>query len=163
MPSFDVVNKIDLQQVDNAINNARKAIVTRWDFRNTKTEIELNKKDNSIHIVTEDEMKMKAIEEAIGSALYKVGIDSKAVSYGEIEPTSNTMVKRDAKIVEGIEQDVARKIVKMIKDAKIKVQAAIQGDQVRVTGKSIDDLQEVIAMLKSADLEVPLQFVNMKR
>lgn len=163
MPSFDVVNKIDLQQVDNAINNARKAIVTRWDFRNTKTEIELNKKDNSIHIVTEDEMKMKAIEEAIGSALYKVGIDDKAVSYGEIEPTSNTMVKRDAKIVEGIEQDVARKIVKMIKDAKIKVQAAIQGDQVRVTGKSIDDLQEVIAMLKSADLEVPLQFVNMKR
>ncbi len=163
MPSFDVVNKIDHQQVDNAINNARKAITTRWDFRNTKTEIELNKKENSIHIVTEDEMKMKAIEEAVGTAFFKAGIDPKAVTYGEPQPTSNTMVKLDAKIIEGIEQDIAKKIVKMIKDTKKKVQAAIQGDQVRITAKSIDDLQEVISLLKSADLEVPLQFVNMKR
>jgi len=163
MPSFDVVNKIDLQQVDNAINNARKTIVSRWDFRNTKTEIELNKKDNTIRIVTEDDMKLKAIEEAIGSALFKVGIDSKAIHFGKPEPTSHAMIKQDAKIVEGIEQDTAKKMVKMIKDTKMKVQAAIQGDQVRVTAKSIDDLQEVISLLKSADLEVPLQFVNMKR
>jgi uncharacterized protein YajQ (UPF0234 family) len=163
MPSFDVVNKIDHQQVDNAINNARKAIVSRWDFRNTKTEIELNKKENSIHIVTEDEMKMRAIEESIESALFKVGIDPKAVTYGTVQATSNTMVKMDAKIIEGIEQEIAKKIVKLIKDTKLKVQSAIQGDQVRVTAKSIDDLQEVISLLKSSDLEVPLQFVNMKR
>lgn len=163
MPSFDVVNKIDHQQVDNAINNARKAIVARWDFRNTKTEIELNKKENTIHIVTEDDMKVRAIEESIESALFKVGIDPKAVTYGTIQPTSNTMVKMDAKIIEGIDQEIAKKIVKLIKDTKLKVQAAIQGDQVRVTAKSIDDLQEVIALLKSAELEIPLQYVNMKR
>jgi len=163
MPSFDVVNEVDLQEVDNAVNNAMKILTNRYDFRGSNTDIALNKKDKRLNITTEDEMKLKAVEETLAGALVKRGLSPKIFDYGEIEQGSQGMVKRTVRIQEGIEKDLAKKIVKMIKDAKLKVQAQIQDDQIRVTGKSIDDLQEVIGMLKAKDLEVPLQFTNMKR
>lgn len=163
MPSFDVVNRIDMQEVDNAINNTKKEITTRYDFRNSKTEITLNKKDKRIHIVTDDEMKMRAIMDMLGVNFHRRGVDIKCLSPKEIEQTSHLQIKRDIDIIEGIEKETAKKIVKMIKDMKLKVQAAIQDEQVRVTAKKIDELQAVIQMLKESDLEIPLQYVNMKR
>ncbi len=148
--------------MDNAVNMTRKTISTRYDFRKSKTEITLNKKEKRIHILTEDEMKMKAVEDDLIGKCVKRKIDPKALDYKEIEPTSKGMIKRDILIREGIDIDTARKIVKMIKALKLKVQAQIQDQQVRVTGKKIDDLQSIIGMLKESNLEVPLQYVNMK-
>lgn len=162
MPSFDVVNEVDLQEVDNAVNNTRKLLETRYDFRGSKSEITLNKKEKSIHILTEDEMKLRAIEETLAGNLIKRKLSPKVLEYKGIEATSNGMVKRDARLVEGIEMDMARKIVKLVKETGLKVQAQIQDEQVRVTAKKIDDLQAVIAMLREKKLDVPLQFVNMK-
>ena len=162
MPSFDIVNKVDLQEVDNAVNNTRKMTQTRYDFRGSKTEIELNRKDSKINILTEDSMKMKAIENELIANLVKRKVDAKSVKFGEPERAAGDMVKLDAEIIAGIDKETARKIVKMIKETKMKVQAAIQEDQVRVTGKKIDDLQSVIALLKEKDLGVPLQYINMR-
>lgn len=162
MPSFDIVNKVDLQEVDNALNNTRKMTQTRYDFRGSKTEIELNRKDSRISILTEDSMKMKAIENELISNLVKRKVDAKSVKFGDPERAAGDMVKLDAEILAGIDKETARKIVKMIKETKMKVQAAIQEDQVRVTGKKIDDLQSVIALLKEKDLGVPLQYINMR-
>jgi len=162
MPSFDIVNKVDLQEVDNAVNNTRKMTQTRYDFRGSKTGIELNRKDSKISILTEDNMKMKAIEGELIGNLVKRQVDAKSVKFGEPERAAGDMVKLDAEIIAGIDKETARKIVKMIKETKMKVQAAIQEDQVRVTAKKIDDLQKVIALLKEQDLGVPLQYVNMR-
>ena len=162
MPSFDVVNKVDLQELDNAVNMTKKVIETRYDFRKSKTEITLNKKEMRLHIVTEDDMKLKAVQGELAGNLVRRKIDAKTVAYGEVEPTSKGMIKQDARLREGIDKDTARKIVKLIKDRKLKVQAQIQDQQVRVTGKKIDDLQAIISMLKEQDLDVPLQYVNMK-
>ncbi|MCL4694505.1 MAG: YajQ family cyclic di-GMP-binding protein [Candidatus Hydrogenedentes bacterium] len=162
MPSFDIVNKVDLQEVDNAVNITKKVVDTRYDFRGSDTEITLDKKGMRIAITTEDTMKLQAIEDTLAGNLVKRKVSPKVLDYGEVEPTSKGHVKREAKIVEGIETDLARKIVKMIKDQKLKVQAQIQDQQVRVTGNKIDDLQKVIQMLKEQELNVPLQYVNMK-
>jgi uncharacterized protein YajQ (UPF0234 family) len=162
MPSFDIVNKVDLQEVDNALNNTRKMTQTRYDFRGSKTEIELNRKDSKISILTEDSMKMKAIENELIANLVKRKVDAKSVKFGDPERAAGDMVKLDAEILAGIDKETARSIVKMIKETKMKVQAAIQEDQVRVTGKKIDDLQSVIALMKEKDLGVPLQYINMR-
>jgi uncharacterized protein YajQ (UPF0234 family) len=162
MPSFDIVNQIDLQEVDNAVNITKKTVANRYDFRGIETEITLNKKEKSLNLVTGDDMKMRALEEMLNTNLVRRSISAKAFDYGEVEPTSKGAVKRTVKIRDGIDMDTARDIVKRIKGMKIKVQAQIQDQQVRVTGKKIDDLQSVIAMLKEADLPVPLQYVNMK-
>ena len=162
MPSFDIVNKIDAQSLDNAINNARKEIINRYDFRDSKTTIELDKKANSLHIITENEMKIKAIEDILMQRLSKQGIDPQSLDLGKQQYAAGSMVKKDIKIVEGIEKETAKKIVKAIKDLKIKVEPSIMEDQVRVSAKKIDDLQEVIAAMKRSDFGVPLQFVNMK-
>lgn len=162
MPSFDIVSRIDMQEVDNAVNQTRKVITTRYDFRGSKTEITLHKPEKRIHVLTEDEMKMKAVQDELVGGMVRRKVDPKALDYGEIEPTSKGMIKRDIRIREGIDMDTARKIVKMIKGLKLKVQAQIQDQQVRVSGKKIDDLQAVIAMVKKEDLAIPLQYVNMK-
>ena len=162
MPTFDIVNKVDLQEVDNAVNNTRKMTQTRYDFRGSRTTIELNRKDSRINILTEDTMKLKAIENELISNLVKRGVDAKAVKFGEHERAAGDMVRAAAQVIAGIDTDTARKIVKLIKDMKLKVQSAIQEDQVRVSGKKIDDLQKVIAMLREQDLGVPLQYVNMR-
>ena len=162
MASVDIVNKLDLQEVDNAVNNTMKLLQTRYDFRGSKSEVTLNKKEKTLRILTEDEMKLRAIEETLASNFIKRKLSPKLLEYKNIEPTSNAMVRRDARLVEGIEMDMAKSIVKLIKEMGLKVQAQIQDEQVRVQGKKIDDLQAVIQMLRDKNLEVPLQFVNMK-
>ncbi|MFQ5800039.1 MAG: YajQ family cyclic di-GMP-binding protein [Bacteroidota bacterium] len=163
MASFDVVSRVVMQEVDNAVNMTRKAILTRYDFRQSKTEISLNKNDKTIHVVTEDEMKMRAVQEALVGNFVKRKLDVKCLDPKEIRMASHGMVEREFAIKEGVDTETARKIVKLIKGKNLKVQAAIQDNQVRVAGKSIDDLQAVIKMIREANLGIPLQFVNMMR
>lgn len=162
MASFDIVNEIDRQEVDNAVNNTVKEISTRYDFRGLHTEVTFHSKENRIHIVAAEKMKMQAVKEMLIKNFVKRGIDSKVLDFGDEEGTSLGQLKMDVKLKEGIDRETAKKIVKEIKDTKLKVQAQIQDDQVRVNGKKIDDLQAVIAHLKSKDMGVPLQFTNMK-
>lgn len=162
MPSFDVVSKIDHQTLDNAINVARKEIITRFDFRDSKSTIELNKKDMNIQIVTENEMRINSIIDVIRSRMVKQKLDPVCLDFGKDEYASGNMIRKDIKIKEGIDKETAKKMVKDIKESKLKVQAQIMDDQLRVTGKKIDDLQEVMALLRGGKYELPLQFVNMK-
>jgi len=163
MPSFDIVSRIDLQEVDNAVNITRKAILARFDFRQSKTEITLDKKEKKIRVTTEDDMKMRAVQEGLIENLVKRKVDTKGLEVKPSQMAAQGMIQREIAIKEGVDSDTARNIVKMIKDKKLKVQAAIQESQVRVTGKKIDDLQEVIQMLRAANLPIPLQFVNTQR
>ncbi|MCK4577148.1 MAG: YajQ family cyclic di-GMP-binding protein [Candidatus Marinimicrobia bacterium] len=162
MPSFDIVNQVDMQEVDNAINNTYKAVARRYDFKGTNTKITLDKQARNIHMVTGEDMKMEALRDMLVENFAKRGLSGKNLSFGPMDSTSHGNVKRDVAINEGIDKDQARKIVKLIKDRKLKVQPAMQDNQVRVTGKKIDDLQTVIKLLKETDLPIPLQFVNMK-
>jgi len=163
MPSFDVVSRINMQEVDNAVNITTKTILTRYDFRNSKTAISLDKKDKKVLVTTEDDMKLRAVQDTLIENLVKRKVDRRCLDPKETEPAAHGMIKREIAIKEGVDTDNARTIVKMIKDKKLKVQAAIQDNQVRVTGKKIDDLQEVIQMLRGANLAIPLQFVNMQK
>lgn len=163
MPSFDIVSRIDLQEVDNAVNITKKAISARYDFRGSKTEITLDKKDKKLHVITEDEMKLRAVQDTLVENLVKRKVDRKCLDPKAVEMAAHGMVQREIAIKEGVDSDNARAIVKMIKDKKLKVQAAIQENQVRVTSKKIDDLQEVIQMVRGANMPIPLQFVNMQR
>ena len=163
MPSFDIVSRIDLQEVDNAVNITRKAILSRFDFRQSKTEITLDKKEKKIRVTTEDDMKMRAVQEGLIENLVKRKVDTKGLEVKLSQMAAQGMIQREISIKEGVDSDTARNIVKMIKDKKLKVQAAIQESQVRVTGKKIDDLQEVIQMLRAGNLPIPLQFVNTQR
>ncbi len=163
MPSFDIVNQIDLQEVDNAVNITKKAILSRYDFRQSKTAIVLDKKEKKIVITTEDEMKMRGVQDTLLENLVKRKVDTKCLESKASEMAAQGLIQREIAIKEGVDSDTARNIVKMIKERKLKVQSAIQENQVRVTGKKIDDLQEVIQMLRAAKLPIPLQFVNMQR
>lgn len=162
MPSFDIINRVELQEVDNAVNIAKKAILSRYDFRESKSEITLDKKEKKIWIITEDEMKMRAIQESLAENLAKRKVDTKCLEVKPQEMAARGMIRREVAIKEGIDSDTARTIVKLIKDQKLKVQAAIQDKQVRVSGKKIDDLQAIMKMLRSSKLPIPLQFVNMQ-
>ncbi|MCD8569254.1 MAG: YajQ family cyclic di-GMP-binding protein [Geovibrio sp.] len=162
MPSFDVVSEVDGQELDNAVNILKKEIENRYDFKGSNTTVELNKKDKKIHMVTNDDMKIKALREMLIGALIKRSIDPDCLDFKDPEPTGNRQFKRDVIVKEGLDKEVSKKIVKMIKDSKLKVQASIMDDKVRVQGKKIDDLQEVIQFLKTSELGIPLQYVNMK-
>lgn len=163
MASFDIVSRIDLQEVDNAVNITRKTIQSRFDFRESKTEIHLDKKEKKLRITTEDEMKMKSVQDTLLENLVKRKVDTKSLEAKEIQMAAQGMVQREIAIKEGVDADSARTIVKLIKGQNLKVQAAIQENQVRVTGKKIDDLQAVIQLVRGANLPIPLQFVNMTR
>lgn len=163
MPFFDIVSRIDLQEVDNAVNITRKAISSRYDFRQSKTEITFDKKEKKISVTTEDDMKMRAVQETLIENLVKRKVDRRCLDAKPNQMAAQGMIQREIALKEGVDSDTARAIVKMIKDKKLKVQAAMQEGQVRVTGKKIDDLQEVIQMLRGAGLPIPLQFVNMQR
>ncbi|HCD52706.1 MAG TPA: YajQ family cyclic di-GMP-binding protein [Balneolaceae bacterium] len=162
MASFDIVNEINAQEVDNAVNNTLKEISSRYDFRGLHTEVTYHKKENRIHLVAAENMKMQAVKEMLSRNFIKRGIDAKVLEFGEEEGTSQGHLKMDVLLQEGISREITKKIVKEIKDLKIKVQPQIQDEQVRVTGKKIDDLQAVIQHLKSKDMGIPLQFVNFK-
>lgn len=162
MPSFDIISKIDAQTLDNAINNAKKEILNRFDFNDSKSTVELDKKTNEVTIVTENDMRLKAIQDSIISRMVKQGLDPNAMDFGKQEYASGNMIRKEIKIVEGIDKEAAKKIVKKIKDSGLKVQAAIMDDQVRVTAKKIDDLQAVISLCRAEDFGQPLQYSNMR-
>ncbi|MDF2436523.1 MAG: putative nucleotide-binding protein [Bacteroidota bacterium] len=162
MPSFDIVNKVDAQLLDNAINVARKEILNRFDFHGSKSEINYDKKSLAITILSENEMRMEAITDAIRSRMIKQHLNPLCLDMGKDVSATGNMIRKEIKVREGIDKEVAKKIVKDIKDSKLKVSASIMDDQVRVTAKKIDDLQSVIALMRTGNYELPLQFVNMK-
>lgn len=163
MPSFDVVNKLDLQLIDDAINDSNRTISQRYDFRGVEIILELNKKEKTLKVQVPDDMKLQAVREIVIGALTRKGLSPKVVDWGKREEASLGAIRLNCKLVEGIDKEQVKKINTLIKDSGLKVKTVNQGDQVRVEGKSIDDLQAVIALLKEADLPTPLQFVNMKR
>lgn len=162
MASFDVVSKVDLQTLDNAINAAVKEIGTRYDFRDSSTEIELDKKSFTVHVLTENDMRLEAIEDVIRKRLIRQQIDPNCMDFGKQHYASGNKTRKDIIIRQGIDKDTARKIMADIKASGIKVVAQIMDDQLRVTSKKIDDLQKIISLLRSSTYEIPLQFTNMK-
>ena len=162
MPTFDIVSKIDGQTLDNAINNAKKEILNRYDFNTSKSTIELDKKTNEITIVTEDDMRLKAIIDAIISRMMKQHLDPSSLDMGKEVYASGNMIRKEIKIKEGIDKETSKKIIKKIKDSGLKVQASIMDVQLRVQGKKIDDLQAVIALCRAEDFGQPLQYINMR-
>lgn len=161
MPSFDIVSKVEMQEVDNAVNQAQKEMQQRYDFKGSKSEIKWEKKEE-MTIVADDDGKLASVIDILQNKLVKRGISLKSLDFGKVEDASGSMKRQVIKIQQGIPTEKAKEITKTIKDSKLKVQAQIQEDQVRVTGKKIDDLQEVIQMLKSKDLKIDLQFINMR-
>lgn len=162
MPSFDIASKVDLQVLDNAINTVKKEIQNRFDFKDSHVNIDLNKKDYKLMVEADSDMKMKQIIDVIISRGMKQGIDSNAFDFSKDAYPSGKIVKKEVSVRNGLKQEDAKKIVKMIKDNGFKVQAAIMDNIIRVTGKKIDDLQEVIAKCRTENFGIPLQFENMK-
>jgi uncharacterized protein YajQ (UPF0234 family) len=162
MPSVDVVSTVDMQVLDNAVNNTKREVSTRFDFKNVTSDITLDRKEKVIHIQTGDELKVKSINEMLMRQCIRLKMDPKFLEVGKVEPTSQGEVKLDIKIKEGIPTETCKKIVKLIKDGKFKVQPTIQDNQVRVEGKKIDDLQAIMQLLRDQNYEIPLQFVNMR-
>lgn len=162
MPSFDISSKVDLQTLDNAINTVKKEISTRFDFKNSPVEIDLNKKDFVLKLEVESDMKMKQVIDVVISRAMKQGIEASAFDFEKDAYPSGKTIKKDVPVRNGLKQDDAKKIVKLIKDSGLKVQAAIMDDIIRVTAKKIDDLQDVIALCRTSNLGIPLQYINMK-
>ena len=162
MPSFDIASKLDAQLLDNAINVAKKDILNRWDFRDSKSTIELNKKELSLQVSTENDMRLDAIIDAIHSRMIKQGLDPRGLDESKEYYPSGPMIKKDIQVRQGLEKEAAKKIMKDIKDSKIKVTAQVMDDIIRVSSKNINDLQAVIALCRKGEYEVPLQFINMK-
>ena len=156
--SFDIVSKTDMQEVSNAIQQAQKELAQRFDFKGSKSSIELA--EGEIVLASDDEGKLRSVKDIVQTKLVKRKVSLKALDYGKVEPAAGGTVRQHVKIVQGIESEKAKTIVKAIKDAKLKVQASIQSDQVRVTGRSKDDLQRAIALVREMDLGIPLQFTN---
>lgn len=156
--SFDVVSKVELQEVTNAIQQAQKEIEQRFDFKNSKSSIELQ--EEKIILISDDDFKLRNVSDILESKLVKRGISLKALEYGKIQPAAGDTVRQEVKLVQGISQDKGREINRIIKESKIKVTSSMQGDQIRVTAKNKDDLQAVIALLRKQDLGIELQFTN---
>jgi uncharacterized protein YajQ (UPF0234 family) len=158
--SFDVVSKVDLQEVSNAVQQALKEMSQRFDFRGSKSNIELDKAKNEILLISDDEYKLKSVTDMLQSKLIKRKVPLKALSYGKVEAAASNTVRQTVTLQQGIPTEKAKEIVKIIKDTKLKVQPEIQKDQLRVRAKKIDDLQAVMKILKEKDLEVHIDFVN---
>jgi uncharacterized protein YajQ (UPF0234 family) len=157
--SFDIVSKVDLQEVSNAIQQALKEIHQRFDLKDSKSNIEMDGKE-AIVLTSQDEYKLKAVTDILGTKLVKRGVPLKALNYEKIEPAAGSTVRQKVTMQQGIPTEKAREIVKAIKDTKKKVQASIQGDFVRVSGKDRDTLQAIIAMLRDKDFGIDMQFTN---
>ena len=158
--SFDVVSKIELPEVSNAIQQAQKEIHQRFDLKDSHSNIELKEKENKILLASQDEFKLRAVIEILQSKLVKRGVPLKGLAYGEIIPSAGSSVKQEVTLQQGIPIEKAREIVKKIKDSKLKVQASISGDFVRVAGKDRDVLQSVIKLLRDSDFGIDMQFIN---
>lgn len=162
MPSFDIVSKVDAQALDNAVNVTTKEITNRFDFKGSHVVIDLDKKEYLLKIETDDDMKMRQLIDVLISRAHKQGIAPEAFDASKEGLQSGKVWKKEVKVRNGLAQEDAKKIVKLIKDSGMKVQAAINDDLVRVTGKKIDDLQAVIQLCKNAGLAIPLQYINMR-
>jgi uncharacterized protein YajQ (UPF0234 family) len=160
VPSFDVVSKVDMQEVANALQQTKKEVVQRYDFKGSQTEIEQEK--DAIKITSDSDFKVKAVVDILQSKLVKRSVNLKSLEYGKIEPAAGGLARQSITIHQGLDTDAAREVVKLIKDTKLKVQAQVQDDQVRVTGKQRDELQQVIQRLRAADFRRPLQYINMR-
>jgi len=160
MPSFDIVCETDMQEMDNAVNQTRKEITTRYDFKGGRSSIELQ--DDVVTIVGDDEYKVNAVAEILRGRMARRKLDPKCLDYGPVEDASGGTKRQIIRIKQGISQELAKQIVKRIKQQKMKVQAAIQGDQVRVSGKKRDDLQAVIALVREMEADRPLRFTNFR-
>ena len=162
MPSFDIVSSFNMQEVDNAVNMVIRDIGNRYDFRGSSTSISLDKGDKNITILADNSMQLAAVVDMLKSRAISRKISIKVLKFHDEESAAGTSIRQKVTLREGIDKDRAKNINKMIKDKKLKVQSQIQGEQIRVTGKKIDDLQDVISMLKSTNLDIELQYVNMK-
>lgn len=160
MPSFDIVSKVDMQEIDNAVNQTRKEIEQRYDFKGTKNEIDLE--GEAIVLLAADDYKLQAVVDILKGKLARRQVSTKCLEFGKKEPASGGAVRQRVSVLQGIAQDKGKDLVKAIKNTKLKVQAQIMDDQVRVSGKKIDDLQEVIQILRGSDFGIELQFVNMR-
>jgi len=160
MPSFDVVSKTDLNEVDNALHNIEREIATRFDFKNSKSKIE--RQEAVLTLNADDQPKLKQMHELLKAHMVRRKIDPSALDFKDPERASGDMVRQEIVIKQGIDRELAKQLVKAIKDAKLKVQAAIQGDELRISGKKRDDLQEAIALIRTLKIEQPLQFVNFR-
>jgi uncharacterized protein YajQ (UPF0234 family) len=160
MPSFDIVSKVDMQELDNAVNQALKEIGQRYDFKGTHNEID--RQEEAIVLLGADDYKLQAVVDVLKGKLVRRGISPKCLDYGTKEPASGGAVRQRVGIVQGISKEKGKEVIKLIKESKLKVQAQIMDDQVRVSGKKLDDLQEVMQLLKGQDLGIELQFVNMR-
>jgi uncharacterized protein YajQ (UPF0234 family) len=158
--SFDIVCEVNMQEVLNAVDQSTKEIGQRFDFKGSKSSIELDKGKGTITLISDDEIKLKSVVDILQTKLVKRGVSLKALSYGKVEPAAGNTVRQTITLQQGIPQEKAKEIVKLIKDTKMKVNAEIQKDQVRVRGKKIDDLQAIIAKLKERDFGIHLQFAN---
>src|SRR5579884_917764 len=158
--SFDITSKIDLQEVQNAIQQALKEVHTRFDLKNTKTRIELNEKERQILLASDDEFKLRAVNDILQQKLVRRSVPLKGLTYGKIEPAAGSSVQQNISLQQGIPVEKAREIVKTIKNTKWKVQASIQGDVVRVTSRDRDTLQQVIKLLRDTDFGIDMQFTN---
>ncbi len=162
MPSFDIVSKVDLQTLDNAVNVAQKEIDNRYDFKGSHVQIELDKKNMVVNVEVENDMQLRQVEDIIITKAMRQGLDAESFDRSKNAGVSGKYLKKSMPLKTGIDRENAKKIIKMIKDSKAKVTPALQDDMIRVTGKKIDDLQSVIQLCKSSNLGIPLQFVNMK-
>ena len=162
MPSFDIASSVDIQTLDNAVNIVKKEITNRFDFKGNHVVIDLNKKDYMLKLESDSEMKIQQIVDVLISRAMKQGIEASSFDFSKDAFPSGKIFKKDVSVKNGLKQEDAKKVVKLIKESGLKVQAAIMDDIVRVTGKKIDDLQDVIAACRAGNLGLPLQYVNMK-
>jgi len=162
MPSFDVVCETDMQEMDNAVNQVRKEIGTRYDFKGCQSSIELNRDQNTITVIGDDDYKLNTVTEILRGKLVRRKLDPKCLDYGDVEDASGGTKRQLVAIRQGVSTELAKQIVKAIKQEKMKVQTAIQGEQVRVSGKKRDDLQAVMALIRSMDADRPLSFTNFR-
>ncbi|MFT5703646.1 MAG: hypothetical protein ACJAZX_001043 [Rickettsiales bacterium] len=162
MASFDIVSKIDLQEIDNAVNSVLRELKNRYDFKGAIFEIEIDSKDNKINIHAEDEYKLGQICDSLKVFVTKRGIDVKALEFEDAQKAGGQSLRQTVKIKQGLDTENAKKITKFIKEKKLKVQASIRGEEVRVEGKKRNDLQDVIGELKNFDSDLPLQFINFR-
>lgn len=160
MPSFDIVSKIDLPEVENAIQSVKKEIAQRYDFKGSVASVE--RKEAEITVIADDSYKLSAIHDMLKMHLTRRKVDAMALDFGKEEKASGNTIRQIIKVKQGIDSDTAKKIVKEIKNNKFKAQASIRGDELRVEGKKRDDLQEIISFVKTLDLELPLQFINFR-
>jgi hypothetical protein len=160
MPSFDVVSKTDVHEVDNALDGVRREMAQRFDFKGAKCSLE--RVENIITVLADDDLKLKQVHELLKMHLTRRKIDAGALTFGKVEKAAGNSVRQEVTIVQGIAKELAKDIVRAVKDGKLKVQVAIQGDELRVTGKKIDDLQTCIALIKEMKTEQPLQYLNFR-